>query len=37
MRPEDQARENIDKLLSAAGWLVCDASTKISLVDQGAA
>ena len=27
MRPEDQARENIDKLLRAAGWLVCDASS----------
>ncbi len=27
MRPEDQARENIDKLLHAAGWLVCDASS----------
>lgn len=27
MRPEDQARENIDKLLRAAGWLVCDATS----------
>ena len=27
MHPEDQARENIDKLLRAAGWLVCDASS----------
>ncbi len=24
--PEKQARETIDKLLSQAGWVVCDAS-----------
>ena len=27
MSPEAEARENIDALLSAAGWHVCDAST----------
>jgi hypothetical protein len=26
-QPEQQARENIDSLLAAAGWHVCDAST----------
>lgn len=25
-QPEQQARENIDRLLEAAGWHVCDAS-----------
>jgi type I restriction enzyme, R subunit len=25
LQPEQQARKAIDKLLTAAGWLVCDA------------
>ena len=33
--PEDKARENIDRLLTKAGWVVCDQSDANILAYRG--
>lgn len=37
MNPEDLARQNIDELLEAAGWVICDADKANIFAAQGVA